>query len=181
MGVAVDGVGLYQITHGGDPALGPVLPAGLALTVVSLVSLFTPSVFERMSAHYEEHVATPFPSWLRDDMEHQWRRAAERAKTTRLASGVAAVVLGSLSAGVGVVLWEVEPRSLPNVVSNSTAIGGGVAVVGWGIVNLATESNVESRLHEYERGLDHPIEPADVGLRVAPVRGGVVAGLGGRF
>ena len=181
VGVAVDGVALYQLTHSGENAVGSLFPTGLALTIGSVVSIFVPSTFERMSTYYEDHATTPFPSWLREDMEHQWKRAAERAKKARVFAGVGILVLGALSAADGFLLWEGEPRSLQNVVSNSIAIGTGVAAIPWGIVTMATESSVESRLHEYERGLDHPIEPADVGLRVTPVRGGVVAGLGGRF
>jgi hypothetical protein len=30
VGVAVDGVALYQITHGGDPVVGPLVPTGVA-------------------------------------------------------------------------------------------------------------------------------------------------------
>jgi hypothetical protein len=176
---AADGSAVYLKLRGDDEAADTLVPLGIA--AIPALLILGQSSFERMSAYYEGHVPTPFPQWLRADVERRWKREAESARRSRIGFGVAAVALGVVGVGLGVMLWDLSPRTTQNVVDGCMGVGGGTAVMAWGIVNVATESNLESRLHEYERGLGHPIEPAEVGLRVTPVRGGVVAGLGGSF
>jgi hypothetical protein len=171
---------LYLRIRGDSDAADSLTPLGL-LALPAAILTVTPSAFERMSVDYEAHLPTPFPQWLRADMERRWKREAQSARRSRITFGVVGSVLGAASAGIGVLALEIEPRTTPNVIDDGLAIGVGIAAMGWGIVHLATESNLEWRLHEYERGLGHPIQPAEVGLRVTPVHAGLVAGLGGSF
>ena len=184
VGAAGAGTSLYLGTRGGDAAkLAPTfLSDGVALGTLGVLWLVNPSPFERMSTYYEANVSDAGPrQGLREEMEQRWRKEADNAGFARLVLGIVWVSVGA--AGVALDSYQLASESPTTVttVTNVTGLVMGATFLGAGIVTLATEPDVEARLHEYERATGHPIELTDVGLRLTPTQGGVVAGLGGRF
>lgn len=182
VGVAAAGVGLYLDRSQPSSQLGPNLLAGGALVAaVSAYSLLRPSEFERMSSDYASKLSDRDPRpWVREELEQRWKRSADNEHNRRL-GGVGALI--GLGLADGAICAFVLPRLGGEDRTHALGVGIAVAAVGGGlgVVVLTTETPVEARLHAYERALGHPIEPAEIGLRLAPVPGGLMAGLGGRF
>jgi hypothetical protein len=182
-GIAVSGTGLYMSLRG-DHDLAPGLTSlGGDIILVGALSLRR-DTFEKLSTYYEANAPTtgaPEP-WLREGVEQQWKRDARDAASSRVKWGIVCVVLGTLDVGFFVPFWALNPNvSTEDKIGNAIALAGGATVLGVGLLKLTTETAVESRLRDYERGLGHAIQLEDVSLRIAPVSGGLTAGMGGRF
>ena len=185
LGTAAVAAGVYVDTRPGGTAGALLVSTGLPFAIGGGVLLVRPSLFpspfEEMSAHYQARLAAgqPMP-WLRDEVEQAWRRRADGEHRARLGAAAACVGLGLAWGAINAFVYPTFPNSDK---TELVAVGIGVASLGIvaGVVLLTTEGSIESRLHRYERGLGHPVELTDVGLRLLPVRGGLAAGVGARF
>jgi hypothetical protein len=182
-GLAASSAGFY-LSLRGDPAVGrPLFPVGLAFTFAGVFSLLVESPFEQLSNYYEDHVTTNslLSTWVREEAERRWKRAADKAAAARVPGSIIVISLSVITTTLQAGMWASSPRSTETDIEAATNVAAGLGGIVYGVVMLTSEPDVESRLHEYERGLGHPIQLQDVSLRVIPVSGGLAAGLGGQF
>jgi hypothetical protein len=181
--IAAGGVSIYLRLRGGEATQVAPQFEGMAVALGLYGGLYVaiPSAFEKMSEEYDFPAVDARSTGLREQLENRWKLEAGKAHSRRVGLGLAALILGAAAGALDVWLFSQEPRSTATTISGVADAAATAGVIGAGVVLLTTESHVESRLHQYERGLDHPIELSDVGLRLAPAPGGVEAAISGRF
>jgi hypothetical protein len=127
--------------------------------------------------------------WLaRQETEQAWFRAARTERTRRRTTGWLELGVGALST-IGcttvAIVDGAHPAASPWDIDSMVGCGVvGAVTMGMGAYLLATEGPVESGLREYEHSAGSVIQNEDTATLqpiVAPVPGGAVAGLGGRF
>jgi hypothetical protein len=173
----------FLLQRGGNEDFGEaIVEVAVPLAAVGIYWLAVPSPFEKMSTDYEARIAAggSTPS-LREEMERRWKREADNARSWRAGTGTGLIALGVMGGALSTFIRLNDPRMPSTPIADGTGIGLAAAAVAGGIVLIASESNVESRLHAYERDIGHPLDAEVVGVGLAPAPGGAVIGLGGRF
>jgi hypothetical protein len=166
-----------------------VTPLGLPLIFVGIfgypfvdmgVGLTRQSRLERLSEYYPPDSETGRP-WARSQVEQMWKRDAIEAHRRREGIVAPLVGFGILEVGLGALfLAEGDRHNTVEASIDISAIVLGAGVTVWGLVAAQSETDTESRLHEYERAVGRPIVE-DVGVAIAPVTNGATANLTGRF
>jgi hypothetical protein len=166
-----------------------VTPLGLPLIFVGVfgfpfvdagVGLTRHSRLERLSEYYPPDSDTGRP-WARSQVEQMWKRDAMEAHRQREGIVAPLVGFGFIEMGLGALfLAEGDRHNTVQASIDISAIVLGAGVMVWGLLAAQSETNTESRLHEYERAVGRPIVE-DVGVAIAPAPNGATANLTGRF
>jgi hypothetical protein len=121
------------------------------------------------------------------EVEQAWLHVARAERSNRRLYGYfgsAAGAVGGGLAGAGLIYAAQHPGASSELVPLSVDAALSAATLAWSVYLATTPGPVESALHEYEQSLGHEVrEESSVGLVpvAAPVAGGAIVGLGGRF
>ena len=172
IGVATLAMGLLADYHYDEGWGRPIWITGIVSMGVGILGLFQRSAMESLAGRFGS--ASPA------ELQAAWAAQASRARRTRAIGGVISIALGGCALVAGSVIaagaGDLDDND-EEIWSTSLLLGGaGVAISGFR--QLVVETPIE---HGFETAYGAGARRAEVGVLLAPTRGGGALGVQGRF